>query len=544
MAGFPNRRPVFNLADPQRDPPPDKNLGPHQGRPVYQNAVAYPVNGVHGQHPYQPRPVFVPPPSTQYTTVPEIRYHGLAVASAADMSYAGYPPPAGVAIPSVFQVPPPDNFLPPNGFLLPDYIPPRSLGTPMSTSNIGLSASAPTVGMGEWLSQRAPPAIGNGTRSTGVGADMVKKTRQQFSACTACRLRRVKCDLKDLRAEWEKLHGKRRPSPMESEPSRREQDDLDALPDGEKKKGKLPAKVVEKPNLSAISNKEDIQCTNCFHREVKCVYVSDSALDYILESLTLGFVSDEFAHRKPKRPRAVPFDLSANGVHSDLSNDGSSNSQLGQLAAHAKIIAPPHAETSAGMEEIHLHPGDSRSVPTRPGLPREWSGFSTASDPYTYMDEDPVPMFPAEAPWIEEDPSAFQQSNIGDVIAIEQGTSALANQGISDSIVLEQSMVDYLFASPKDSSKDAMTSSLLDDFNRAIASDPSSNSASTPRSHSSRGRSRGTSHSQPSSRSDFRIPDLKPSFFESDFYRRFHIQRKCLFFTSSAGNAEDQSFET
>lgn len=211
-------------------------------------------------------------------------------------------------------------------------------------------------------------------------------------------------------------------------------------------------------------------------------------------------------------------------MHSDLSNDGSSNSQLGQLAAQASI-APPHAESSAGKEEIHLHPGDSRSAPTRPGLPREWSGFSTASDPYAYMDEHPVSMFSAEAPWTEENPTAIEQSNIGNVMSVEQSTSGMANQDISDSMDLEQSMVDYLFASPKDSSKDTMTSSLLDDFNRAVASDPSSNSASTPRSHSSRGRSGGTSHSQHSSRSDFRIPDLKPSFFESDFYKRFHIQR-------------------
>jgi hypothetical protein len=100
---------------------------------------------------------------------------------------------------------------------------------------------------------------------------MVKKTRQQFSACTACRLRRVKCDLKDLRAEWEKLHGKRGPSPMAPGHIKREKGDPDALPDSETRKGKLPAKMVEKPNLSAISKKEDIQCTNCFHREVKCM---------------------------------------------------------------------------------------------------------------------------------------------------------------------------------------------------------------------------------------------------------------------------------
>lgn len=268
MAGLPNRHGVFNPNDPQLNPTLNPNPNVQSRETIYQDA-AYPVYGMEGQHPYESRP-FAPPPM-QYTSVPEIQYHGLARASAADMSYAGYPP-SGVAIPSVFQVLPMDNLHPPGQHLPREYIGPEPL-LEINAPLIGLSTSAPSGGTGEWMSQRAPLPTGNTTKPTAMAAGVVKKTRQQFSACTACRLRRVKCDLKDLRAEWERLHRRGGPSPVELASRRKEEEDAALIPDDPKKKGKLPAKVVEKPNLSAISRKEDIQCTNCFHREVKCMYV-------------------------------------------------------------------------------------------------------------------------------------------------------------------------------------------------------------------------------------------------------------------------------
>lgn len=209
---------------------------------------------------------------------------------------------------------------------------------------------------------------------------------------------------------------------------------------------------------------------------------------------------------------------------SDLSNDGQSASRLETLPGQGAHVANPRPGVSVDGHSTQRAATNDGFHQLRPGLPREWSGLSNASDPYNYSDAVYVPVLPAEASWTEEQQATLQQPDNQAMITGEPVTSATAEQDISESMILEQSMVDYLFASPKESTKDTMSSSLVDDFSRVIASDPPSNSGSTPRSHSSRGRSRGTSHSQHSSRSDFRIPDLKPSFFESDFYRRFHIQ--------------------
>lgn len=280
MASFPNHPGVFNLNHPQQNPSSNRDPGAQSREAIYQDAAAYPVYRMDGQPIYQPQPIYAPPLNTQYTTVPEIQYHNLAPASAADMSYAGYPPSGGLAIPSVLQVPPMENFQPPGRLQLPEYIGAEPLGPPIISSTIGLSTSAPTGGMGEWMSQRAPPTVGHASKPLPIVPGVVKKTRQQFSACTACRLRRVKCDLKDLRAEWEKLHRRGGPIPTDPGPSKKEEDVTALQPEDWKKKGKLPAKVVEKPNLTAISRKEDIQCTNCFHREVKCMCVLDSVMRY------------------------------------------------------------------------------------------------------------------------------------------------------------------------------------------------------------------------------------------------------------------------
>lgn len=212
---------------------------------------------------------------------------------------------------------------------------------------------------------------------------------------------------------------------------------------------------------------------------------------------------------------------------SDRSNDSLSSSQRGKVPGQGLPTAVPRSVFPAEEEFTHGGASVDRSKHLRPGLPREWSGLSNASDPYSYSDTVFAPTFPVEALWSNEQQASYQQPAAQAMVTAEPVTSTTIEQGISDSMVLEQSM-DFLFASPNESTKDTTSSSFIDDINRVIASEPSDNSASTPRSHSSRGRSRGTSHSQHSTRSEFRIPDLKPSFFESDFYRRFHIQSKCV----------------
>lgn len=257
MAGFPTHRPVFNLDGSQHDSSSGQNPGgPGQGGPIYHDAAAYPDYAMGGQRTYQPRPVFAPPLNTQYTGIQQIQYHGLAVASTADMSYAVHPQPGVIAIPSVLQVP--------AGQAIP-HANLRNHPTYPGHQLLSASRSAPAVSMGGWMSRGAPFAPGNVAKPTGIG----KKPRQQFSACTACRIRRVKCDLKDIRAEWEKVHAKRESAEV-PRPGKNTEEGSTALPDIGKKKGK----ANEKPNLSAISRREDIQCTNCYNREAKCMYVS------------------------------------------------------------------------------------------------------------------------------------------------------------------------------------------------------------------------------------------------------------------------------
>lgn len=238
--------------------------------------------------------------------------------------------------------------------------------------------------------------------------------------------------------------------------------------------------------------------------------------------------SDEFAYRKTNRARALPPHAVSGKRQNAARNDGPSSSQLAQLSEQGASITVSHSALDADKQENDLYPEDGGAGLLRPGLPRQWSGFSNSSEFESPVEENPAPSLPADVPWAEQQSSVYEQSSNDVVVNAERITSSTAFQDNPESGILDHTMADYLYGSPDDSSKDALSASLLDDYNRMIASDPVSNTASTPKSLSSRGRSRGTSHSQHSSRSDFRIPDLKPAFFESDFYRRFHIQSACM----------------
>ncbi|WWD17398.1 hypothetical protein CI109_101839 [Kwoniella shandongensis] len=88
---------------------------------------------------------------------------------------------------------------------------------PSTTQLDPLQSGIPLVNNPNWESTVPPPISNNKTNVTfsrgksntagpsGIGAGGSKTSRQQFTACGACRHRRVKCDLKDKQEQAEKL---------------------------------------------------------------------------------------------------------------------------------------------------------------------------------------------------------------------------------------------------------------------------------------------------------------------------------------------------
>ncbi|KAJ9097370.1 hypothetical protein QFC19_006839 [Naganishia cerealis] len=160
--------------------------------------------------------------------------------------------------------------------------------------------------------------------------------------------------------------------------------------------------------------------------------------------------------------------------------------------------------------------GDESSSIQRPGLPRLWSGMSEPADLYSASGEPYNVANPSQLDWIHQEPPGKPVTGA----PLERSISSLQNLQASS---LQQSSSNISSAATDHISKNASMAS----DPRQTYSYPASVAPSTPKSVSSRGRSRGTTHSHISSR-EFRIPDLKFSFFESDFYRRFHIQSMCF----------------
>jgi hypothetical protein len=99
--------------------------------------------------------------------------------------------------------------------------------------------SAPPVG---GSSRPGPSTSGPSTR--GKGGSNAKTSRQQFTACGACRHRRVKCDLKDRQDQAERTGG------LVS-----------------------PDEGVGAHRTSSAARRARVNCTNCEERGTNCVYV-------------------------------------------------------------------------------------------------------------------------------------------------------------------------------------------------------------------------------------------------------------------------------
>lgn len=219
--------------------------------PSLQSAHLYPVFGGDGGPAHQPGTIMLPP-TIQYSTAPPITHQS----THQSLEYASVAFPTqqqGLTLaPSVLHMPPAQGLAMPDRGDRATYLDPRLQHT---------SASAPTLSVGDWMSQEAQPS---GAKAQQPIEKPTKKPRQQFSACTACRIRRVKCDLKDLRLEWEKLH-------IDSRTKCPSDDVSDVAATIVVDRGKRKGRSQGKPDLATISKKEEIRCTNCHNRGSKCM---------------------------------------------------------------------------------------------------------------------------------------------------------------------------------------------------------------------------------------------------------------------------------
>lgn len=521
MSSFSAQRPNFSLDVPQYALSQEGSGNQVNGR-VSQNSSLKGGYAADGSW-YSAQPMLLQPTTPQHGPL----LHqvsgfpiGMAPASSVEPQYAFQHPSSPVTVPSVFHDPRSRTF---------------DVAVTQQRSNTGyiavqpqaMSMSAPVMGMGDWISQSVVPMtildpVPDTTR-------MLKKPRQQFSACTACRTRRVKCDLKDIRLEWEKVHNGGNLEMMQTLDIA-ESEQLDSsTSDGKKKKVKTT--LTEKPNLAVISKKEDVPCTNCYNRETTCMYViyPFMPLSPDLQLLTnICMIRDEFAHRKRnKGKRPIQESVTRKRSH-DIFEEDSHKSQ----SMHSVDPGSPQRGNALLNPQILGLQETRRPTTLRPDLPRLWSGTSEPADVYSPHEftYDLGHSTPAGA--VLERPEALV------VLTTPQDGKPMAESSLERSVSSQQNL---LALDPQQSSSnispaatdyDSRDSMLPSDY-RHIYSNPASVAPSTPRSISSKGISKGTKQNNRNPLGDFRIPDLKPSFFESDFYRRFHIQSTSLKYVSS-----------
>ncbi|ORY32499.1 hypothetical protein BCR39DRAFT_374254 [Naematelia encephala] len=140
----------------------------------------------------------------------------------------------------------PTGVIPPNsGAAASDYFPPYNT-SPTSASHPFLSSTwqAPPINQMPTVHQQMEAS----TSTSGKQNSGAKTNRQQFTACGACRHRRVKCDLKD----------------------RQEAAELAAIEE--------EGSAGVGPQRQLVSRRKKVSCTNCQERGTNCMYVSFSSL--------------------------------------------------------------------------------------------------------------------------------------------------------------------------------------------------------------------------------------------------------------------------
>lgn len=139
------------------------------------------------------------------------------------------------------------DYFPPyiQGQVTPSQQPPAALSHPLPAQISPPFASptwqTPLLVTPATNSRPEPLSAGASSQSGGSGGNGPKTSRQQFTACGACRHRRVKCDLKDRQDEAE-LKGTQN-----------------------EEKGPGPVRT------SAATRKQKVKCTNCHERGMNCV---------------------------------------------------------------------------------------------------------------------------------------------------------------------------------------------------------------------------------------------------------------------------------
>lgn len=231
-----------------------------------------------------------------------------------------------------------------------------------------------------------------------------KRSRTQFSACQACRSRRVKCDLKDVRQEWMSLSPRplvaEQPKPCESltRESSHPPDDVaeikkvdskqvsypegsdhkygpsvpphhipgrngvplidpstgefyrerGVIPSGENKTGKLG----ETWRDIRMLKKDELSCTNCYNRRTDCI--------------------DEYQERRERMRLVVSVRGRERGAwkksKSIPSNSSTTESQMGSQTSETTGISPDSATTSNGHQfdrALAAHASWPPSIPSR-----------------------------------------------------------------------------------------------------------------------------------------------------------------------------------
>jgi hypothetical protein len=231
------------------------------------------------------------------------------------------------------------------------------------------------------------------------GSGSTKKVRTQFSACQACRNRRVKCDLKDVQEEWDSLeidlqpgssqypsypsgsdhkYGPSLPPPLVPGQSGNPLIDPTTgemyrargiLPTGKSRPGRTGRKTRDIRGLT----RDGLSCTNCFNRKSECV--------------------DEYGERRERRKvGAVVGEVgSSSGAGTGVAageggagvertrgevNPGNRYNPIGTEGR------PGHSTTTSALKQTTGQPLPPPAIPLRPVLVsyQSSSGFSDHPD--------------------------------------------------------------------------------------------------------------------------------------------------------------------
>lgn len=261
-------------------------------------------------------------------------------------------------------------------------------------------------------------------------------------------------------------------------------------------------------------------------------YAGEDSIDHVLMSFLSS--SDEFAHRTSVRGRRGAMGTYITNTRRETKAEDTIFTQRtsSQMAYRSKPQPINHSmslSTALSQEDLSMRMH-------RPDMHHQWSGLTGSSDIYSFSEEKGGIDFLGQAQW-------------------KQGGNSHSAEAIDSSALINSALVRPTFprnnvipASSEQLTGESMCAPSTSDshpvFNNPFAepdhhhggdlihdlyskpSEPELITRSTPMSIFACARSGEATQSLPNVSSDYRIPDLEPAFFESEFYRRFHTQSK------------------